>query len=90
LLSDTCHSFTEHCVVGIKPNKKQIAHHLKKSLMLVTALNPVIGYDKAAQVAKKAHAEYTTLREACVALKFLSREEFDKIVVPEKMLGPSA
>src|SRR5439155_3186422 len=65
LLADACHSFTEHCVAGIEPNRAQIQQHLKNSLMLVTALNPHIGYDKAAKVAKKAHADNKTLRETC-------------------------
>jgi fumarate hydratase, class II len=88
LLSDACRSFTEHCVVGIEANRDQIQEHLKRSLMLVTALNPKIGYDKAAKVAKKAHEERKTLRQACLELGFLSGEEFDQIVRPEKMLGP--
>ncbi|MCS6852946.1 MAG: class II fumarate hydratase [Gemmataceae bacterium] len=88
LLSDACVSFTDHCVVGIQANRAQIERHLRSSLMLVTALNPYIGYDKAAQVAKKAHAEGTTLREACLALGFLSGEQFDQIVRPERMIGP--
>jgi fumarate hydratase class II len=88
LLSDACRSFTDHCVVGIEPNRERIQHFLNDSLMLVTALNPRIGYDKAAKVAKKAHAERKTLREACVELGFLTGDEFDKIVRPEKMIGP--
>jgi len=88
LLSDACRSFTDHCVVGIEPNRERIQHFLNDSLMLVTALNPRIGYDKAAKVAKKAHAERKTLREACVELGFLTADEFDKIVRPEKMIGP--
>jgi fumarate hydratase class II len=87
LLAHACRSFTDHCVVGIEPNREQIQRHLTNSLMLVTALNPRIGYDKAAKVAKKAHAEGKTLREACVELGFLSGEEFDKIVRPEAMVG---
>jgi fumarate hydratase class II len=90
LLSHGSRSFTDHCVVGIIPNREQIQKHLKNSLMLVTALNPHIGYDKAAKVAKKAHQEGKTLREACVELGFLKGEEFDKIVRPEKMIGPEA
>jgi fumarate hydratase class II len=90
LLADACRSFTEHCVVGIQANREQIARHLTNSLMLVTALNPRIGYDKAAKVAKKAHAENTTLKQACVELGFLSGEEFDQLVRPEKMTGPGA
>jgi fumarate hydratase class II len=90
LLADSCRSFTDHCVVGIEANQEQIRHFLTNSLMLVTALSPRIGYDKAAQVAHKAHVEHTTLREACLALGFLSGEEFDAIVRPEHMLAPEA
>jgi fumarate hydratase class II len=90
LLSDACRSFTEHCVVGIEANREQIQEHVTRSLMLVTALNPKIGYDKAAKVAKKAHEERKTLRQACLELGFLSGDEFDQIVRPEKMLGPQA
>lgn len=88
LLSDACRSFTEHCVVGIVANRDNIKNHLKNSLMLVTALNPHIGYDNAAKVAKKAHTEGKTLREACVELGLLSGEKFDGIVRPEQMIGP--
>ena len=88
LISDACESFTDNCVVGIEANKKNIEKHLKDSLMLVTALNPHIGYDNAAKVAKKAFAENKTLKEACVELKFLTEEEFDKFVDPGKMVGP--
>jgi fumarate hydratase class II len=88
LLSDACELFTEHCVEGIQPNREQIEHFLNNSLMLVTALNSHIGYDKAAKVAKKAHQEHKTLREASVELGFLSAEEFDRIVQPRKMIGP--
>lgn len=88
LLADACESFTDHCVVGIEPNVNQIQHHLKNSLMLVTALNPHIGYDKAAKVAKKAHAENKTLRQAAIDLGFLSGEQFDTFVRPEEMIGP--
>ena len=88
LLGDSCRSFTEHCVSGLEPNREQIKRHVANSLMLVTALNPRIGYDKAAKTAKKAHAEGKTLREACVELGFLSGEEFDALVRPEKMIGP--
>jgi len=90
LLADACESFDEHCAVGIEPNKAAIDRHLKNSLMLVTALNPHTGYDNAAKVAKKAHAEGTTLREAAVALGLLTGEEFDQKVRPEKMIGPKA
>ncbi len=88
LLADSCRSFNDHCVVGIEPNKTQIEKHLNGSLMLVTALNPHIGYDNAAKVAKKAYQENTTLKEAAVALKLLTAEEFDEKVRPEKMTGP--
>jgi len=88
LLGDSCRSFNEYCISGIKPNKSQIEAHLKNSLMLVTALNPHIGYDNAAKVAKKAYEENTTLKEAAVALKLLTAEEFDDKVRPEEMTGP--
>jgi fumarate hydratase class II len=88
LLTDACHSFTEHCVVGIQPNREQIARHVSSSLMLVTALSPHIGYDKAAMVAKKAHAEGATLRETALALGYLDGETFDRIVRPERMIAP--
>ena len=88
LLTDACDRFREFCVEGLEPDYEQIAHHLRNSLMLVTALNPIIGYDKAAKVAKKAHHERTTLREAALALGFLSAEEFDAAVVPEAMTHP--
>lgn len=90
LIGHACRSFTEHCIAGIEANRDRIRQHLNNSLMLVTALNPHIGYDKAAKVAKKAHAEGTTLRQACEALGFLTGEQFDKIVRPEEMLGPKA
>lgn len=88
LLSDACVSFTDNCVVGIQANKERINRLLNESLMLVTALNPHIGYDKAAQTAKKAHKENTTLKQAVVELGFLTAEEFDKFVKPEEMIGP--
>ena len=88
LLADSCRSFNDHCVVGIEPNKTQIEKHLNGSLMLVTALNPHIGYDNAAKVAKKAYQENTTLKESAVALGLLTDEEFDEKVRPEKMTGP--
>ena len=88
LLGDSCRSFNEHCVTGIEPNKTQIEAHLKNSLMLVTALNPHIGYDNAAKVAKKAYQENTTLKDAAAALNLLTPEEFDEKVRPEKMTGP--
>ncbi len=88
LLTSACGSFTEFCVEGLRPDEARIRQHLDNSLMLVTALNPLIGYDRAAQVAKKAHKEGTTLREAVVALGFLTGEEFDKAVRPESMTHP--
>lgn len=90
LISDACESFTDNCVVGIEPNHDAINHFLNNSLMLVTALNPHIGYDNAAKVAKKAHAEKSTLKEAAVALGLLTEEEFDEKVRPEKMIGPKS
>jgi fumarate hydratase class II len=89
LLADAARSFADNCVVGIEPNHERIGDLLGQSLMLVTALNPRIGYDNAAKVAKKAHAEGTTLKEAALALGLLTGEEFDQLVRPEKMLGPA-
>jgi fumarate hydratase, class II len=88
LLADACDSFTENCVVGIEANRGRIEELLHNSLMLVTALNPRIGYDKAAQVAKKAHKEGTSLKEAAAALGYVKAEDFDAWVRPEEMLGP--
>jgi fumarate hydratase class II len=88
LLGDACEGFRKYCVDGIVPNRDTIAEYLANSLMLVTALSPHIGYDKAAKVAKKAHADGTTLKEAAVALGYLSAADFDRMVRPEKMLGP--
>ncbi len=88
LISDACESFTDHCVAGIQANKINIKKHLENSLMLVTALNPIIGYDNAAKVAKKAHKENKTLREAAIELNLLTAEKFDEVVRPEKMTGP--
>ncbi|GAB4366700.1 MAG: class II fumarate hydratase [Elainellaceae cyanobacterium] len=87
LLADACSAFTDYLVIGIQPNRSQIQHFLTNSLMLVTALNPHIGYDNAAKVAKKAYAEGTTLRDACIELGLLSGEAFDRLVRPEEMLG---
>jgi fumarate hydratase, class II len=89
LLADGVHSFTDKCVVGIEADRERIDELLYRSLMLVTALNPKIGYDNAAKVAKKAHAEGTTLKEAAIALDLLTAEEFDELVRPERMLGPA-
>ncbi len=88
LLADVCSSFVEHCVVGIEANREQIDSNVKNSLMLVTALSPKIGYDKAAQVAHKAHHEKLSLREAVVQLGYLTGEEFDKLVRPADMTHP--
>lgn len=90
LLADACESFTDNCIVGITANEQNIKKHLENSLMLVTALNPVIGYDNAAKVAKKAHKENKTLKEAAVELGLITAEKFDEVVRPENMLGPKA
>jgi fumarate hydratase class II len=87
LLGDACESFNDNCAVGIEPNHGMIQEKLEKSLMLVTALNPHIGYENAAKIAKKAHKEGTTLREAALALELLSNDEFDEWVRPEDMIG---
>jgi fumarate hydratase, class II len=89
LLADGARSFTDNCVVGIEADRARIEELLHRSLMLVTALNPKIGYDNAAKVAKKAHAEGTTLKEAAIALGLLSAQEFDELVLPGRMLGPA-
>jgi fumarate hydratase, class II len=89
LLSDACATFTDHLVVGLEPNLGNIARLLQRSLMLVTALTPRLGYDRAAEVAKKAHAEAKTLREVCIELGYLSGEEFDRVVRPEQMIQPN-
>jgi len=88
LLTDACRAFREFCVEGLEPDYPQIEQHLQNSLMLVTALNPIIGYDNAAKVAKKAHQERTTLREAALELGLLSGEQFDEAVRPERMTHP--
>jgi fumarate hydratase class II len=88
LLADACESFDEHCAQGIEPNREVLERHLRNSLMLVTALNPKIGYDNAAKVAKYAHKSGGTLRAAAIELGLLSGEEFDKAVRPEDMVGP--
>jgi fumarate hydratase class II len=89
LLADGARSFTDKCVVGIEADRERIDELLHRSLMLVTALNPKIGYDNAAKVAKKAYAEGTSLKEAALALGLLTAEEFDRLVRPEQMLGPA-
>jgi fumarate hydratase class II len=88
LIADAAASFTEHCVVGIEANVDRIARLMKESLMLVTALNPHLGYDNAAKIAKKAHKEGTTLLEAGQALGLLTEAQFKQWVRPEKMVGP--
>jgi fumarate hydratase class II len=88
LIADSCDSFTDRCIAGIEANKLNIENHLKNSLMLVTALNPHIGYDNAAKIAKKAHAENLTLKESAIQLGILTEEEFEKYVRPEEMTGP--
>ncbi|WP_426489553.1 class II fumarate hydratase [Leptospira interrogans serovar Copenhageni] len=89
LLSDSCVSFEEHCARGIIPNKEKLNEHLNNSLMLVTALNPHIGYDNAAKIAKNAHKKGTTLKESGIELGLLTSEQFDQWVLPEKMIHPS-
>ena len=89
ILSDVCVTFREFCVEGIRPNRERIAELVGNSLMLVTALTPRIGYDKAAEIAKQAHHEGTTLKEAALTLGYLSEAEYDEAVRPEKMVGPS-
>jgi fumarate hydratase class II len=89
LLGDAARSFTDNCVVGIEPNMARIKKLVGESLMLVTALNPHVGYDNAAKIAKKAHHEGTTLKEAAVALGLLTAEDFDKLIKPEEMVHPS-
>ncbi len=86
LLADGCRNFNKHCVMGLEPDAARMAEHLERGLMLVTALNPHIGYDKAAEIAKKAYAENKTLRKAALELGYLSDEEFDEWVRPENMI----
>ncbi|PZR44839.1 class II fumarate hydratase [Paraburkholderia fungorum] len=90
LLADGAHSFNDNCAVGIEPNRERIDTLLNESLMLVTALNPHIGYDKAAQIAKKAHKEGTTLKAAALALGYVTGQQFDEWVRPKDMVGHSA
>ena len=89
LLADACRSFTDRCISGIEPNLERIEELMESSLMLVTALNPHIGYDNAAKVAKKAYVEGTTLKEAAINLELLTAEEYDKWVQPENMISPN-
>ena len=88
LLSDSAKSFTEKCVVGITANEDRIKELMERSLMLVTALAPTIGYDKATEIAKTAHENGTTLREEAVRLGYVSEDEYDRIVRPENMIAP--
>jgi fumarate hydratase class II len=88
LMSDAAVSFTDNCVVGIQPRKENIKAGLEQSLMLVTALTPKIGYDKAAEVAKTAHKNGTTLKEEALQLGYVSEDEFDRLVKPEDMIAP--
>ena len=89
LLGDACSSFNLNCVAGIEANREKIDKILNESLMLVTALNPHIGYDKAAHIAKTAHKEGSTLKEAALKLGYLNEQQFKEWVVPENMIGPS-
>jgi len=89
LISDACSSFTEHLVYGLDADREKIKSYLENSLMLVTALSPVTGYDKAAEIAHYAHKKGITLKQACLEMKCLTEEEFDRTVRPEKMLFPS-
>jgi fumarate hydratase class II len=88
LLTDVSLSFTDNCIIGIEANRERIREHLNRSLMLVTALAPHIGYDKAAEIAKAAHKRGTTLREEAVRLGAISAADFDRLVRPEDMVGP--
>jgi fumarate hydratase class II len=88
LITDSCHSFTEFCIDGLEVNRERIQHYVENSLMLVTALNQVIGYDKAAEIAKKAFKENTSLKASCLALGHLTAEDFDKHVDASKMISP--
>jgi fumarate hydratase class II len=88
LLADAARSFTDHCVAGIRADEARIGELMRRSLMLVTALAPKLGYDKAAAIAKAAHKNGTTLREEAVRLGHLSEAEFDRVVRPERMIRP--
>ena len=89
LLSDAMQSFREYCVEGIEPNRTRIAKNVERSLMLVTALAPHLGYDRAAEIAKHAHESCTTLRQAAIFLGAVTEAQFDEWVRPEKMVGPT-
>ena len=88
LIADACGAFNDHCAVGIEPNLPTIEEHLGRSLMTVTALNPHIGYEKAAEIAKKAHKDGTNLREAALALGHVTAEQYEEWVRPAEMTGP--
>ena len=88
LLRDACTMFREHAVEGLQANEEQIKKYLDESLMVVTALTPHIGYDKAAEIAKKAHREKTTLKKAALSLGHVTEEEYDRMVVPKEMTAP--
>jgi fumarate hydratase class II len=88
LLGDVADSFTRNCVVGIEANRERIKEHMERSLMLVTALAPHIGYDKASEIAKHAHTRGSTLREEAARLGHVSEEDFDRLVRPEDMVAP--
>jgi len=89
MLSDGCNSFVKNCLVGIQANEKMIKHYLQNSLMLVTALNPHIGYEKAAEIAKGAHKKGKSLKEVALELGYMEEENFDRVVRPELMVKPS-
>jgi fumarate hydratase class II len=89
LIHDACHGFVEYMIKGMEIDRAKIDFYVKNSLMLVTALNPKIGYDKAAKVAHTAHVDRSSLREAALKLGYLTGEEFDSLMKPEKMTGPS-
>ena len=87
LLTDGCNSFRRHCIEGLQPDPQRMQEHPENSLMLVTALNPVIGYDKAAEIAQHAYTDGISLRQAAIDLGYLTEQEFDSAVRPETMLG---
>ena len=89
LVADACVSLTDKCIVGIRPDRERLAELMSRSLMLVTALAPMIGYDRASEIAKAAYANGTTLREEALRLGYVSAEDFDRIVDPAKMIGPA-
>jgi fumarate hydratase class II len=88
IVSDVCGTFREFCVEGIRANRERISELVGRSLMLVTALTPKIGYDKAAEIAEKAHHEGTTLKEAALSLGYLTETDYDQLVRPERMVRP--